>query len=90
MIRTSNIWGVCAIHSIWNFVQGNVFGCFVSGMNIENSLFVSDANLTRSLTNGGEFGPEGGVAVTLVLVVAIMLVVYLPQKKNVIANDAQK
>lgn len=82
MLRSGNIWGACAIHSMWNFAQGNIFGCSVSGMNVGNSILISELDATRALTNGGEFGPEGGVAVTLVLVIAIMIVVYLPASKN--------
>jgi hypothetical protein len=26
ILRTDNLWGACAIHSIWNFVQGNFYG----------------------------------------------------------------
>lgn len=26
MVRRGNLWGACAIHAVWNFVQGNVFG----------------------------------------------------------------
>ncbi len=89
MLRSGNIWGACAIHSMWNFAQGNIFGCSVSGMNVGNSILLSELNATRALTNGGEFGPEGGVAVTLVLVIAIMIVVYLPAKKNEQKENAQ-
>lgn len=90
MIRTSNIWGVCAIHSVWNFAQGNIFGCLVSGMNLSNSLFLSEIDANRVTTNGGEFGPEGGVAVTLVLVIAIMLVVFIPTKNKSMSQVGQK
>jgi membrane protease YdiL (CAAX protease family) len=82
MIRSGSIFGVCALHSAWNFAQGNVFGIRVSGMNISHSLLQSEINYDRALTNGGEFGAEGGVAVTLALLIAIMLVVYLPQRKK--------
>ncbi len=80
MLRTGNIWGVSAIHAIWNFAQGNLFGCLVSGMNVNSTLITTEINADRTLTNGGEFGPEGGVVVTLVLLIAIILVVYLPSK----------
>lgn len=40
-LRRGSIWGICAIHSIWNFAQGNIFGCEVSGMEMGNSLIVT-------------------------------------------------
>ena len=82
MLRTDNIWGACAIHSIWNFAQGNLFGCLVSGMNVNSSLLISESDLARAVTNGGEFGPEGGLAVTIVLLIAVMCVVYIPTSKR--------
>jgi membrane protease YdiL (CAAX protease family) len=82
MLRFNNVWGVCAIHSMWNFAQGNLFGCSVSGLNVGESVLISEIDELRLITNGGAFGPEGGIAVTLVLLVSIMFVVFLPSNKN--------
>ncbi len=82
MLRFNNIWGVCALHSVWNFAQGNIFGCSVSGLNLGESVFISEIDELRVMTNGGIFGPEGGIAVTLVLIIAIMFVVFLPSNKG--------
>ena len=81
MLRFNNIWGICALHSVWNFTQGSIFGCPVSGLNLGESVFISEIDELRVTTNGGAFGLEGGVAVTLVLMIAIMLVVFLPSNK---------
>ena len=42
----------------------------------------------KSLTNGDAFGPEGGIAVTAVLIVALMIVVFIPsnQKQKISAE----
>ena len=82
MLRFNNIWGICAIHSMWNFAQGNLFGCLVSGLDVGESILISEANELRMMTNGGAFGPEGGIAVTLVLLVSIMFIVFLPSNKS--------
>ncbi len=78
MLRTGNIWGACAIHSIWNFSQGNVYGMSVSGMSImETSLFSSSLVEGKELLSGGSFGPEGGVITSAVTIVAIVLTLLL-------------
>lgn len=80
-LRTDNIWGVGALHSAWNFAQGNLFGIPVSGSRPEVSVmnFSPDGS---SMINGGEFGIEGGLAATAVLAAATLLVIFLPYTKN--------
>ena len=79
-LRTGNIWGVGALHSVWNFVQGNVFGMEVSGMDFSCSLFTSSTDPARSFWNGGAFGPEGGFSVTIVMVIAILLLLFFKKR----------
>ena len=82
MLCTENIWGVCAIHSVWNFVQGNIFGISVSGIKINATVFSFESNNTNTLINGGEFGMEGGLAVTAVLVIATVLTLLIKSRSN--------
>ena len=79
-LRRGSIWGIGAIHSIWNFAQGNIFGCKVSGSLSGESLFRTNYIGESILFNGGSFGPEGGLAVTIVLFIGI--VVLLPMKNK--------
>ena len=81
VLRTDNLWGACAIHSAWNFFQGNIFGVQVSGTGYSSSVLTSSFN-DKTLINGGSFGLEGGLAVTIVLAVAIALVIFIPKRKN--------
>ena len=81
-LRTNNIWGICAIHTMWNFVQGNIFGILVSGMSVGASVFSFTPTAEGSLINGGSFGLEGGLAVTIVLVASTALVIMLKRQKN--------
>ena len=83
-LRRGSVWMVCAIHSIWNFSQGNLFGIPVSGMaGLPSPLraHVAEGNW-QSLVNGGVFGLEGGLAVTVVLAVACIVVLLLPTKQS--------
>lgn len=71
-IRRGNIWGIGAIHSVWNFVQGNLYGISVSGTGNTSSILTSTMAEGKTLINGGAFGAEGGLAVTAVMVVGIL------------------
>ncbi len=79
-LRRGSIWGICAIHSIWNFAQGNIFGCRVSGMEFGSSLFGTSAN--GGIWSGGAFGPEGGLGTTVVLSIAILIVTFMKNKTH--------
>lgn len=82
MLKTDNIWGVGAIHSIWNFVQGCFYGLSVSGETLSNTVLVFEAT-DQVWANGGAFGPEGGMVVTIVLSIEIVsLVIPYFQKKS--------
>ncbi|HHT54332.1 MAG TPA: CPBP family intramembrane metalloprotease [Clostridiales bacterium] len=81
-IRRGSIWGVAAFHSTWNFVQGNFFGIQVSGLKVGSSVLTSELTETGRLVNGGGFGLEGGLAVTLVLAIGIAVLYFMKPKKE--------
>lgn len=82
VICFDDIWGACAIHSIWNFTQGNVFGISVSGTGSVDSIFRVTAVNKNAFLSGGEFGIEGSIFTTLVLITA-SIIVFLKIRKNV-------
>ncbi len=82
VLRRGNLWGACAMHSLWNFVQGNVFGISVSGTGAGVSPLAATANEQRTVWNGGAFGAEGGLAVTIVLTVGILLVLFVMKDRE--------
>lgn len=86
-LRRGSIWGIAAIHSMWNFTQGNVFGISVSGMNPSPSIFVTNSDGGMALINGGSFGLEGGLAVTLVLAVGVAVILLMPTKAGELAEE---
>ncbi len=79
-LRRVNIWGICAIHSVWNFAQGNIFGCRVSGINVNTSVFNTVEN--GGIWSGGAFGPEGGLGATVVLAIAIVILTFTKNKNT--------
>ncbi|MCL2632840.1 MAG: CPBP family intramembrane metalloprotease [Coriobacteriia bacterium] len=81
-VKRGDIWAIAAIHSSWNFVQGNVFGIAVSGKASEVTIFRFVSMSQHAFINGGDFGLEGGIAVTIVLVVSILLVLMTKSRKT--------
>lgn len=89
-IKRGNIWGIGAIHSIWNFVQGNFYGIKVSGMDVSCTVFNSVMVDGREWMNGGAFGLEGGLAVTIVLVAATLWMLTKPAKDVAEAMESEE
>lgn len=82
MLKRGSIWGVAAIHTVWNFMQGNIFGFSVSGNPKFNSVFDATLGEVGSILSGGKFGLEGGLGATIVLLIALVVVLAMPAKKS--------
>lgn len=80
ILRTDDLWGACAIHSAWNFAQGNLIGIRVSGSSLLPTVAVMEPVGELELLHGGAFGLEGGLVVTVMLLAVIALTLFLPQK----------
>lgn len=81
MLKTGNIWIVGAVHTVWNFVQGNLYGISVSGMG-KNPSVLSMTSTGRTWLNGGKFGMEGGICVSAVLIAGIAVLAILAKREN--------
>lgn len=57
---SGTLWVPIGIHWAWNYVQGNIFGLAVSGMNTGTTMLVTTANGPDIIT-GGAFGPEASI-----------------------------
>lgn len=91
IICFDNIWGACAMHSVWNFVQGNFYGIKVSGLNVFESIFVTRSIPGKELINGGNFGAEGGIATTIAVALSIgILLMYMKKKGKIEKNTANE
>ena len=88
--RTGSLLLPMALHGIWNFAEGNLFGTAVSGLRPGHSVLISVLAEGRATTNGGDFGPEGGAAVTIALVIALAVFLLLPQKNTKAPDAPQK
>jgi membrane protease YdiL (CAAX protease family) len=81
-MREGSMWGISALHSVWNWVQGNFFGFEVSGTNAEGGTLINLMETGDDWLTGGAFGPEGGVAVTIVLVIGIAVILFWKSKSE--------
>ena len=81
VLRTDDLWGACAMHAAWNFVMGHILGIPVSGLAGTEQVSLLNATFQGSpLLNGGSFGLEGGLFVTLVECASIALFLFLPRR----------
>ncbi|HET6486836.1 MAG TPA: CPBP family intramembrane glutamic endopeptidase [Spirochaetia bacterium] len=83
-LSTGSLWLAIGIHGGWNFGLSVVWSLPVSGVRLMHILPVRIAP-GASVLFGGEYGPEGGLAVTL-LVIALLSWA-LPRALDVAAGD---
>ena len=81
VLKLNSIWMACAIHTVWNFVQGNYFGILVSGTDMGPSVFRFVSVPGMGLWNGGSFGMEGGLATCIVLTVATVITLLIKPRE---------
>ncbi len=67
--QTLRLWLPIGYHLSWNWAHGWLWGFDVSGIKLENQLFIATPNGPDLLT-GGEFGLEGSVLTTALVVAA--------------------
>ena len=79
---------VAALHSAWNFAQGNLFGIPVSGLTGSPSPLTATLSDGLTWVSGGDFGIEGGLAATAVLLLGCGIVLLLPTKSREVGPDA--
>lgn len=70
------LWVPIGVHWSWNFVQGSVAGCPVSGGNVSSSILRSVTSGPELFT-GGLFGPEASV---ITMAIGLVLCFYLGYK----------
>ncbi len=76
-IRTGSVWLTTALSALWNVMMVSVFGA--SGLPAVWRVFSFAGNET---INGGVAGFENGAVMTLVLLVALMLSLFIPSWKK--------
>lgn len=86
-IYTDSIWLVVAQHGTWNYVQGNLLGFQVSGTGADASIFTFTMGSGPDWLTGGEFGAEGSIITTLVLLLSVVLVYRLGERREKVGHE---
>ncbi|WP_309120940.1 CPBP family intramembrane glutamic endopeptidase [Paenibacillus sp.] len=80
---SGGLWAPIGAHLTWNFVQGDVLGMAVSGVETPSILRVESLN---DFVSGGAFGLEGSFAVTLVTAGASLWLALAIRKRGASAS----
>lgn len=67
-IHRRGLWFPIGLHFAWNFFQGPVFGFEVSGLKMES--IINQTVQGNELLSGGEFGFEGSIIATILIILA--------------------
>ena len=92
---TGSIWIPMGIHTMWNFTQNFIFGLPNSGIVSEYSIFRLEAASARNgLFYNVNFGVEGSIGSSLVLIVVIIVMIIInrnkPEKRDYWADAERK
>lgn len=74
-VYTERLWFAISLHFTWNFFQGPVFGSQVSG-NVTDGTLIQLTTTGNSLITGGDFGFEGSLLMTFLMIAAIFIIGY--------------
>jgi hypothetical protein len=80
-LREGGLWGIFALHTTWNWAQANLFGMEVSGLPFHLTPALNLKEVGPDWVTGGAFGPEGGLAVTLVLFAGLLALLFVWRNK---------
>lgn len=81
VLRTGSLWGVAALHGVWNWAQGNFYGMQVSGIKTGSTVLRFTQSGSAEWIGGGVFGLEGGAAASIVLIAAAVILLLMPSRK---------
>ena len=81
---TNDLWFIIGTHFSWNFVMGSFFSLPISN---DKSVGILDVDIIgKDFIIGGEFGPEGGLVVSLFLII-MFITIHIYVKKYCIKTQ---
>ena len=81
LLYDDSILCIGGIHALWNFSEGDIFGCQVSGYTGDPNIFQIKIKPGYELINGGLFGPEGGLTDTVIEFSMLLIILILVRKR---------
>lgn len=75
-IFNQNLWFPISFHLSWNYSQGPIFGFFVSGKGERIQFLITQDLQGNPLITGGDFGFEGSLILTIILLISILILKY--------------
>lgn len=84
---SNSIFIVGALHAAWNFTVGPIYGVQISGIPVYSPIISTVGKESHALMNGGAFGFEGGLGVTLPIVALLLMLTYLIKTKRMDGVD---
>jgi membrane protease YdiL (CAAX protease family) len=85
VLLEGGIWGACGLHAAWNWIQGTFYGFPTSGNAFSTPTVLGLFENGPDVLTGGSFGPEGGLAATVVLIAAAAVLGWLIHRRNSLA-----
>lgn len=73
-LKTRSLWFPTALHFGWNWMMGAFFGLPVSGLRIPQQSILESINGSPVWLTGGEYGPEGGAAATVIILLSTIVI----------------
>ncbi|MEQ1604582.1 MAG: CPBP family intramembrane glutamic endopeptidase [Pyrinomonadaceae bacterium] len=93
-LKTRDLWFVWGLHLMWNWMQGSFFGVEVSGLTeITTNPVFKEIDFGPTWLTGQTYGIEGGILCTIVIVISMIAVHFLPNLKpdaELLAMNAPK
>lgn len=78
-MKTRNLWLPFGMHLMWNWMQGSIFGIEVSGLkDISTAPLFLEIDRGPVWLTGGDYGIEGSITCSVVLIISIIAVYILP------------
>lgn len=74
-LKTGSLWVASGVHMGWNLGTGFLADLPVSGLEIVDAPLIEVTRAGSPLVTGGQFGVEAGLAATVAMVIAILVVV---------------
>ena len=90
-LKTRDLWFPLGMHTMWNWLQGPVFGINVSGIaEFSPDPVLRSTDIGPAWLTGGSYGIEGGVACTFALVLSMVVMYFLPISEELATDLTDK